>query len=126
MILLYIMLALSPTACDADLNGDMLVTATDFLILRGFIGSPCIPIPKPPINVQGDGAMLTWSAPALNTDGSHLLDLIGYKVYCNALVFPVTAPPWQVDLSITQPATCVVTAIDSSGNESATSNPVTF
>ncbi len=37
---------------------------------------------SPPLNEIGIGAVtLSWTAPTLNTDGSPLTDLAGYKIY---------------------------------------------
>lgn len=43
-----------------------------------------VPPPNPPTNPQFSSALLTWTAPITNTDGSLLVDLSGYKVYWSA------------------------------------------
>lgn len=125
MMYLWVMLAVN--ACHMDFNNDGFVTAADFLIFRPFINQECIPELDPPRDVASEhGVMLTWTAPSRSTDGSPLLDLDGYRIYCDELVFAVVNPPWKVDDAVTQPATCWVTALDITGNESEPSNSVTF
>jgi len=83
----------------------------------------------------------TWTAPTENVDGTPYDDEGGYVVYCkpssqaeftDALSFRITDPAttiiYLVDypcLGMTGQIDFVVTAIDTSGNESANSNMVT-
>jgi hypothetical protein len=76
-------------------------------------------------------ATLTWTPPSTKTDGSALTDLASYRIYCgtsqnnysSCKVVPSSAGSTAIVEQLT-PATWyfVVTAVDSSGNESAYSN----
>ena len=78
-------------------------------------------------------AVLSWTAPTQNTDGSALTNLSGYKVYWgptsrnytqNASVSGATSTTYTATLT---PGTWyfAVTALDSTGAESAKTNEVT-
>ncbi len=81
-------------------------------------------------------ATLTWTAPATNTDGTPLIDLAGYNVYTHSgslytkIASTSSSTTTYADSSITVPnnttiTRCyVVTAFDTSNNESAYSNEV--
>lgn len=80
-------------------------------------------------------ATMSWTAPATNTDGSPLEDLAGYRVHCGKTTgsYTITQDVGNVleyKVSDTLPTDgvyfCVATAYDTSGNESAYSNEVTF
>lgn len=96
-----------------------------FVILLPAVGYAAIP----------KDATLSWIAPTTNTDGSIVTDLAGFKVYCGKSTgyYTITQDVGNVleyKVSDTLPADgiyfCVATAYDSSGNESAYSNEVSF
>ncbi len=84
-----------------------------------------------PSIVFGETATLTWEAPTTNTDGSTITDLAGYYVY-KGLTSGTYEMSWDVG-NVTTYMTpdlpdgthyFVVTAYDTSANESAYSNEV--
>lgn len=75
-----------------------------------------------------------WDAPLTNTDGSLLTDLAGYKLHCGSQIGVYTVHKDVGNVSV-YPVTdvvgngtyyCVVTAYDTSGNESGYSNEINF
>jgi hypothetical protein len=79
-------------------------------------------------------AMLSWTPPTQNTDGSQLTDLAGYRVYWGTTSgnYPnsVTLPNPGLTTYLVEQLTpaayyFVITAFDSSGNESVYSNVAT-
>ena len=80
-------------------------------------------------------AILNWSAPTTNTDGTPVTDLAGYRVYCGTVtgIYPTVMDvgnitSYKVSDILTADKTyyCAITAYDFNGNESAYSNEVTF
>ena len=77
-------------------------------------------------------ATLTWDAPTTNADGTALTDLAGYKIYYGPATNDYSGGSIDVGLTTSYDAqalpsgwTCfVVTAYDTSGNESTYSNEV--
>ena len=94
---------------------------------------------QPALPGGGDAAgTLTWDAPSLNTDGSTIADLAGYKIYYGTIsgsgnytasidVGNATSIPFTT-LSSLVPAPglyyIAVTAYDTAGNESSYSNEI--
>ena len=83
------------------------------------------------VEVIDDTATLSWSAPTTNIDGSVLTDLAGYKVYHRKGTTYSTAGQDAGDVTgiqfvgLSEGEHCfVVTAYDTSGNESVYSNEV--
>ena len=83
-----------------------------------------------PAQVQAGEAKLSWQAPTTNEDGTPLTDLAGYKLYYSKTQGNYLAPV-DVHNVLTHTITLgdgtwyfVVTAYDTSGNESAYSNEV--
>jgi len=83
--------------------------------------------------------MLVWTPPTLNTDGTTLTDLAGFRMYCGPTsltysIIPIyeTAVPTQDTMTFAEAALtdgnyfCAVTSYDTSGNESGYSNEVNF
>jgi len=62
----------------------------------GTVDAPISPAPSPSgaVSSHANAAMLTWNAPTLNTDGSVLADLAGYRV----LYGTVSPPTIAIDL----------------------------
>lgn len=85
-----------------------------------------------PVAVDTAAATLTWDAPTTNTDGTTITDLAEYNIYAAssvnltyALIGTVLHPLTTYDASGLTPGlsyTFYVTAVDSSGNESDSSN----
>lgn len=78
---------------------------------------------------------LSWTAPTTNMDGTPLTDLGGYKVYCgpSSRVYTVSKDVGNVleylilgVVSKDGTYFCAATAYDTTGNESAYSNEVSF
>lgn len=87
------------------------------------------PAPSPPPSTTFGSSTLTWVAPTTNTDGSPLTDLAGYRVYWGTAVgaYPSSQSVGNVLTYVVQglaPGTWyfVVTALNTAGRESATSN----
>ena len=79
---------------------------------------------------------LAWDAPTTNTDGTPLVDLDGYKIYCSQTAGDYTTPFCEVDVGNVVTATIdvqtdggtfyfVATAYDTTEHESEPSNEVT-
>lgn len=89
------------------------------------------PVTPPPVTPVTGSATLNWIAPTKSADGTPLTDLAGYRVlygpasgtYTQSM--PASAPPVTVPALTTGAWFFVVKAIDTSGNESASSNEVT-
>jgi hypothetical protein len=85
-----------------------------------------------PSSASGTGiAVLAWSAPSTNVDGTPLTDLAGYKVHYGTSSGDYTAavnvgPTTEYSITDLAPGTyyIAVTAYDSSGRESGYSNEV--
>ncbi len=91
------------------------------------------------VGLASAATQFAWDAPTTNADGSPLTDLAGYKVYtcaksvgqtnCNLAtgtkIADVTAPATTSPIPQGQ-GYAFVTAVDTSGNESAPSNVVFF
>lgn len=82
--------------------------------------------------VTNGSALLSWTAPTQNTDGSALTDLAGYKVYrgtssgaVTTLVTSLTAPAASYTVTGLTSGThwFSVTAFNTAGNESAKATP---
>ena len=77
---------------------------------------------------------LSWDAPTTNEDGSPLTDLAGYKLYCGPSVnnyLPIKDVGGVLEYPVSNDLAdgvhhCVVTAYDTSGNESNYSDEVVF
>ena len=77
-------------------------------------------------------ATLSWDAPTTNVDGTPLTDLAGYRIYWGPVSGVYIKPPVDVKNVLTYKVTglsegltyFVVTAYDTSGNESCYSNEV--
>lgn len=78
---------------------------------------------------------MSWTAPTTNTDGTPLIDLAGYNAYCGAATGTYTVKKNVGNVTsvlissiVTTNGTyyCVVTALDTSGNESSKSNEISF
>lgn len=83
----------------------------------------------------GNPTKLSWTAPTTNADGSPLTDLAGYKVYCGSgpgkytsakdIGLPTGNTYAISSLSLPDGSNyCVMTAYDTSGNESVYSSEV--
>jgi len=82
---------------------------------------------------SGVDVVLRWSAPTTNADGSPLADLAGYRIYYDTL--PIDPSRSRITSTGTETSDTLrglgrgsyhfaVTAVDTSGNESAMSNEV--
>ncbi len=78
---------------------------------------------------------LSWSPPTTNVDGTPLTDLGGYKIYCgiaartyNVIKDVGNVVEYLILNMVSKDGTyfCAVTAYDTTGNESAYSNEVSF
>jgi len=71
---------------------------------------------------------LAWVAPVENEDGSQLTDLAGYRIYRNGEMILDVSDPSLVDVEIDGKSGDIVwlTAYNSDGVESDSSNPVTL
>jgi hypothetical protein len=96
------------------------------------------------LNVEAGSLDLAWTGPTINADGTPLVDLAGYRIYLGAAGLPrcpdesfgaVALPPsaptsgetlaYQVPgLTAGMTYVALITAVDSSGNESGCAGPV--
>jgi len=85
---------------------------------------------SPPAPVTGS-ALVSWTAPTTNTDGTPLSDLAGFKIYYGTTLgnYPNTITlsganhtSYQIDNLVPDTYHFVVTAFDITGNESSYSN----
>lgn len=115
-----------PATADVGIYADIVITVSD--------GQATAALPPFSITVNGvttGSATLSWNAPTLNSDGTTLTDLAGYRVYYTRTLGDYSFAKRIDNPGITtylldnlSPGTWhfVVTAFDGSGNESEYSN----
>lgn len=117
----------TPTAGDVGNYPNIRITVTD-----GQVSTNLAAFSINVVATATGAATLTWTPPSTNTDGSALTDLANYRIYWgtaqnnypNSKTVPMSAGSTAIVDQLT-PATWyfVVTAVDTSGNESSYSNP---
>ncbi len=109
-----------------------------------FLVIPVISLAVSALAVEAGSLDLAWTGPTINADGTPLVDLAGYRIYLGAsglprcpdesfgaVAFPPSAPTSGETLAYQVPGltpgttyVALITAVDSSGNESGCAGPV--